>query len=285
MVFKKGHIPFMKGRHHTAEARRKLSDSHKGQLHTEEWKRNLREIARTNPDFGFKGKHHTIESINKMSDSHRLHPTKYWLGKHRSKETNEKIRLNHLGIKASEETKLKMSIVHKNIINNKGRFEKGHKGPTYWLGKKQSEEIKKRKSESLKGHFVSEQTKEKLRNTHTTPKLLELHRKIRLNMIIPSQDTSIERKLQDELSSRGIGYYKHFPVMGQPDIAFPDKKIAVFADGDYWHGEKRKGIKEKDTRVNEKLRNEGWKVLRYREQEINDNPEGVIDEIEEEIVR
>jgi DNA mismatch endonuclease (patch repair protein) len=231
-----------------------------------------------------KGKHHTLESIRKMSESHRLHPTKYWLGKHRSEETNKKIGFKNLGKKRSEETKLKMSLVHKSITDNAGRFKKGAKGYTYWLGKKMSEEIIRKKSESLKGHLVSKETREKLSKIHTSPKLLELHRKIRLGMTIPSKDTSIERKLQDELSGREIGYYKHYPVIGQPDIAFPDKKVAVFADGEYWH-EKKKGMKEKDSRVNEKLRSEGWKVLRYREQEINDNPEGVVDEIEEIIVR
>ncbi|QLJ53449.1 MAG: hypothetical protein Sv326_1274 [Candidatus Fermentimicrarchaeum limneticum] len=109
-------------------------------------------------------------------------------------------------------------------------------------------------------------------------------RNARLYYIFPRKDTSIERKVQNELSNREIGYYKHYPVIGQPDIAFPDRKIAVFCDGDYWHG-KRRDVRERDTRINEKLRNEGWLVLRYWEHEINTNTEALVDEIELEVVK
>lgn len=134
----------------------------------------------------------------------------------------------------------------------------------------------------FKGKKFSEEHKRKLRVS-------------RLKQINPSKDTSIEVKLQDELSSRGYGYYTHYPIRGQPDIAFPDQKIAIFADGDFWHsnpskfeardkhtrGRTVKDIWEKDKKTNNKLQEKGWLILRYWESEIKANVEGVVDEIED----
>lgn len=49
--------------------------------------------------------------------------------------------------------------------------------------------------------------------------------------------TSIEMKLRKELWSRGLRYRKnpHY-ICGRPDIAFIGKKVAVFCDGEFWHG-------------------------------------------------
>ena|SRR3990172_9988785 len=77
-------------------------------------------------------------------------------------------------------------------------------------------------------------------------------------------------------------------VPGKPDIVFPRSKIAVFADGDFWHGrnyeKERERYKkfwqkkiarniERDTEVNKKLRKGGWKVLRFWKTEILKDPE------------
>lgn len=125
---------------------------------------------------------------------------------------------------------------------------------------------------------VKKRTK-KMKENHRTPEFREMERKIRLNQIFPLKDTSIEVTVQQELASRNIQFQKHYPVIGQPDIAFLDKKIAIFCDGDYWHN--RLEQVKRDTRVNEQLRNAGWLVLRYWEHEINANVEGVVDKIEE----
>ena len=77
-------------------------------------------------------------------------------------------------------------------------------------------------------------------------------------------------------------------VPGKPDIVFPRSKIAVFADGDFWHGRnyerESRGYKkfwrnkiainiERDTKVNKRLRKEGWKVLRFWKTGILKDPE------------
>ena len=50
-------------------------------------------------------------------------------------------------------------------------------------------------------------------------------------------DTVIEVMMQDILRAHGYKFETHFRVCGicRPDIVFPEKKIAIFCDGDYWH--------------------------------------------------
>lgn len=77
-------------------------------------------------------------------------------------------------------------------------------------------------------------------------------------------------------------------LAGKPDLVFPEPKVVVFCDGDFWHGRnfasrKRKlarghnapywvtkisGNIVRDRRQNAKLRREGWRVLRYWETDI-----------------
>lgn len=113
----------------------------------------------------------------------------------------------------------------------------------------------------------------------------EAHRLKILAVPRPTKDTSIERLVEDELARREVGHYKHFPVLGvcQADKAFPDAKVAVFCDGDYWHTLPKAVVK--DARVNSLLEANGWRVLRFWESEIKKNPEEVVDKICIELIR
>jgi DNA mismatch endonuclease (patch repair protein) len=117
-------------------------------------------------------------------------------------------------------------------------------------------------------------------------------------IVIPFKDTKPEKMLQIELTKRGYIYVKHYPIEGQPDIAFPEKKIAIFADGDYYHGNPDKYIStdkihyitveerwNMDKKVNEYLYSQGWLVLRYWQSEILASVENVVDEIEDVLSR
>jgi DNA mismatch endonuclease (patch repair protein) len=75
---------------------------------------------------------------------------------------------------------------------------------------------------------------------------------------------------------------------GKPDIVFPRERVAVFCDGDFWHGrnwkEKKEKIKqgsnapywlskieanmERDKRHNVNLQSLCWTVLRFWESDI-----------------
>lgn len=119
---------------------------------------------------------------------------------------------------------------------------------------------------------------------------------------IRNKDTGIEVSLRKELWSRGLRYRKNDSrTFGHPDIAFISRKVVVFCDSEFWHGfdwEKRKNeIKtnqeywipkierniQRDKEVNEKLREQGWTVLRYWGREIEKNLSGCADEIEKAV--
>jgi len=103
-------------------------------------------------------------------------------------------------------------------------------------------------------------------------------RERRLRMIFPKKDTVIERLVQHELLNRCRTFVTHHPILGQPDIAFPDQKVAVFCDGDYWHSIPR--AKVRDPIVNEELTKQGWLVLRFWEHDIRKDVTKVVDAIE-----
>lgn len=80
-------------------------------------------------------------------------------------------------------------------------------------------------------------------------------------------------------------YRKHSgKVPGKPEIAFLKQKVAVFVDGDFWHGYKHKDWIEKlpkkywqekilknierDRKVNRELKQLGWSVLRIWEHDL-----------------
>lgn len=113
--------------------------------------------------------------------------------------------------------------------------------------------------------------------------------KIKYNMSrVRNKDTALESVLCTELIRYGITTFKRNDksVFGKPDITFPARKIAVFCDGDFWHGynwecarEEIKSNQEfwiakiernmrRDNDVTERLQREGWVVLRFWGHEI-----------------
>ena len=54
---------------------------------------------------------------------------------------------------------------------------------------------------------------------------------------IKQKNTEPELLLRRKLWGLGFRYRKNYKKLpGKPDIAFIGKKVAVFCDGDYWHG-------------------------------------------------
>ena len=88
-------------------------------------------------------------------------------------------------------------------------------------------------------------------------------------------------------------YYKR--ATGNPDIALPKKKKAVFIDGDFWHGYQFAKLKKRlpkkywlakiernikrDKAYRAKLRRSGWEVLRVWEHELLKNKDKTIQKI------
>ena len=81
-----------------------------------------------------------------------------------------------------------------------------------------------------------------------------------------------------------IGWRRNSNLAGHPDFVFPEKRIALFADGCFWHGcpkhatwpanraawwrRKILGNKYRDALVTRTLRRAGWRVLRVWEHEL-----------------
>lgn len=122
----------------------------------------------------------------------------------------------------------------------------------------------------------------------------------RIMGLIKSKDTKVEKDFRKLISStfypKGIRYRKHYAKLpGKPDIAFVKNRIAVFIDGDFWHGYKFKAQKQRlprkywvkkienniyrDRKVGRELRRMGWRVLRIWEHEIKLKPEKAIEKI------
>lgn len=115
---------------------------------------------------------------------------------------------------------------------------------------------------------------------------------------IRGKDTKPEVTLRRALWARGIRYRKNYKkIEGNPDIYISRAKLAIFVDGEFWHGfnwkEKRQKIKSnreywipkiernmaRDRDNNRRLEYEGITVVRFWEHEIKKNLEGCIEVI------
>jgi len=119
---------------------------------------------------------------------------------------------------------------------------------------------------------------------------------------VKNKDSEIELMLRRELWKRGLRYRKNVrKITGNPDIVFKGARIIVFCDSEFWHGydwENRKGdfkshqefwipkIErniQRDIEVNEALKAEGWKVLRFWGKEIKNDVSACADIIEQAV--
>lgn len=114
-------------------------------------------------------------------------------------------------------------------------------------------------------------------------------------------------RLRKALWKEGIRYrvnYKKIP--GKPDIAITKHKVAIFCDGDFWHGHnwavrgygsfeqelsryseywRDKLLRNiaRDEENNRAIRAMGWQVLRFWESDINANLDGCVRQVKETI--
>lgn len=112
-----------------------------------------------------------------------------------------------------------------------------------------------------------------------------------------------EMLLAKELYKRGYRYWKNYKVLpGSPDIAIKKYNIAVFVDGEFWHGfdwnHKKDRIKRnkeywvekieenicRDNRVNQELKAIGWIPVRFWSKEVIRDASGCVDDIESLII-
>lgn len=121
---------------------------------------------------------------------------------------------------------------------------------------------------------------------------------------VRSKDSKAEVTLRRELHRRGLRYRLHArDVIGRPDLVVRARKVAVFVDGDFWHGNahRRRGLDrledlfptnrewwmkklrrtiERDREVTATLKSEGWCVVRIWESDVLADPTRAADTVE-----
>ena len=119
---------------------------------------------------------------------------------------------------------------------------------------------------------------------------------------IRSQNTKIEVILRKALWKKGHRYRKNYKKLpGKPDIVLTKYKIAIFCDGEFFHGKDWENLKlrlergknsdfwvakisrnrERDEETNKKLLFMGWTVLRFWGMDIKKNTDEFVKVIEE----
>lgn len=119
------------------------------------------------------------------------------------------------------------------------------------------------------------------------------------------KDSKAELALRRALHAAGVRYRLHAPdVTGRPDLVIRTRRLAVFVDGDLWHGNpdevRRRGrasladvfptrtewwvakierTMARDREVTETLRAQGWTVVRLWEHDVLRDPSACADEV------
>lgn len=131
---------------------------------------------------------------------------------------------------------------------------------------------------------------------------------------IKAENTQPEVCLRRMLWREGLRYRKNYAVLpGKPDIAITRYKIAIFVDGEFWHGKdydggdypgrKYRSLREqlehsnnpefwkqkiernmqRDLEVEAELNGLGWKVIRFWSKDVLRQPERCLDVIREAV--
>lgn len=121
---------------------------------------------------------------------------------------------------------------------------------------------------------------------------------------IKSKDTSIELALRRALWQKGYRYRKNYKALpGRPDIVLTRQKIAIFCDGELFHGKDWEVLRPRlmagnnpeywvnkiERNMKRDFENEkqllflGWTVIRFWGNDILKNPDACVRVIEETV--
>jgi DNA mismatch endonuclease Vsr len=113
----------------------------------------------------------------------------------------------------------------------------------------------------------------------------------RIMRAVRTAETEPEERLALVLKAQGLRFRQNDPrIFGTPDFVFTRARLAVFVDGDFWHGRlwfqsgsapatnadfwirKFERNHKRDCLVNRELRRRGWSVLRLWGSDVRKNP-------------
>lgn len=121
---------------------------------------------------------------------------------------------------------------------------------------------------------------------------------------IRSKDTQIEIILRKALWAKGYRYRKNYKELpGHPDIAITKYKIAIFCDGEFFHGKDWDKLRKKlensnnsefwikkisrtidrDNEIDKQLRFMGWTVIHFWGEDIKKHINECLKAIEESV--
>lgn len=121
---------------------------------------------------------------------------------------------------------------------------------------------------------------------------------------IKSKDTKIEVLLRKALWRKGIRYRKNYKGLpGTPDIVITKHKIAIFCDGEFFHGKDWEVLKprlekgdnsefwiskisnnrKRDDEINKRLLFMGWTVIRFWGDDIKKHMDECVKVVEDAI--
>lgn len=106
---------------------------------------------------------------------------------------------------------------------------------------------------------------------------------------IRGKNTGLELRMAELLQKANLEWESHASDLpGKPDFVFRIEKLALFVDGDFWHGwnfsqwrlklseeweAKIEATRKRDKKNYKSLRKMGWKVIRIWEHQIMKNPD------------
>lgn len=120
----------------------------------------------------------------------------------------------------------------------------------------------------------------------------------RIMATVKNRGSTAELAVRRRLWANGLRYRLNAKLPGKPDLVFPRQRIAIFIDGDLWHGNswrvrglpsleaqfpnrtewwvsKIRRNMERDDEVTDQLSREGWTVLRFWESGVLADPNEV----------
>ncbi len=121
---------------------------------------------------------------------------------------------------------------------------------------------------------------------------------------VKSKETGLEKKMEEILGKIPLDYEKQPAIFGHPDFKIKGTRILIFSDSTFWHGRRKEDVtglsfkknrefwtnkisrtRIRDKRTNEKLRKEGWTVLRFWDDDIKDRPNIIAEKIKGAMVQ
>jgi DNA mismatch endonuclease (patch repair protein) len=118
---------------------------------------------------------------------------------------------------------------------------------------------------------------------------------------IRGKGTKPELVIAALLRDEGITFEEHArDLPGRPDFVLRDARVAVFVDGDFWHGwrfstwrlklsekweAKVIANRERDARSSRALRRAGWRVVRLWEHQVDEDPARCLERIRRVVAR